>query len=167
MQVCCKDYAMQAQLATLQIPGVVAALSSARCAEVWWGEGLADHTLSYTTALQGLFQPAPPLPASTSPCNGSAQLCNQIAWWSSVTRNVVWCLWHKTGPLWHKVCIVYDVKCYITVVYFTVWCKMWCVWQIVSWLAMNAFLGPCERSSIYTSSGIESLALPTTERHAG
>ena len=63
---------MQPRLATLQIPGVVAALSSARSAEVCSGEGFAGHTLSYTTALQGLFPPAPPLPASTSPCNGTA-----------------------------------------------------------------------------------------------
>jgi len=67
---------MQAQLATLQIPWVIAARSSARCAEVCSKEGLADHTLSYKTSLQGLFQPAPPLPASTSACNGTAQICN-------------------------------------------------------------------------------------------
>lgn len=71
---------MQARLATLQIPGVVAALSLARSAEVCSGEGLADHTLSYKTALQGLFPPAPPLPASTSPRNGTTQYLIDMFW---------------------------------------------------------------------------------------
>ncbi len=128
----CKDYAMQARLATLQIPGVVAALSLARSAEVCSGEGLAGHTLSYTTALQGLFQPAPPLPASTSPCNGLAHYSYIFCFWHKtflskenikrvpfqqihlllvgvLTRTFLWGPWHTAGLLWHSSCV--SVRC--------------------------------------------------------
>lgn len=89
-------------------------------------------------------------------------------------QQILWCPWHSAAPIWHTSCVSvrHEVLCYCgvhdSVIYNVICVKnsvMTCN-ECIPRIYTMCYI-QCETSSLHNSSGIESLALSITERHAG